>query len=158
MGYTICRMVKIVLDTNVLINAGRGEGSYGKRILDLARSGQVQPLISRAVRQENRLIIGRLVRDEKLRQELENYLQLAQEVTPEISGVMLEDEEDYKLLDTAVGGGAQFLITEDRHLLDVGEYEGVQIVTPSVWWQWWQKHQDDTGQTWTTWTKNILGK
>ncbi|MBI5466056.1 MAG: putative toxin-antitoxin system toxin component, PIN family [Candidatus Kerfeldbacteria bacterium] len=152
-------MVRLVLDTNVLINADRGEGSYGKRILDLVRQGQAQALISRAVRQENKLIINRLLRDKKLRAELEHYLTLAQEVEPRHSrGVMLEDEEDYKLLDAAVGGGAQLLITDDRHLLEVGEYEGVRVVTPAQFWQWWQKHQDDSGHTWATWTKNILGR
>lgn len=152
------RMVKIVLDTNVLINADRGEGSYGKRILDLVIKGEVEALITRQVKQENQLIIGRLVRDKKLRVGLEQFISLAREVEPETSGVALEDEEDYKLLDAAVGGGAQYLITSDKHLLDVEEYEGVQMVTPAQFWQWWQKHQDDSGHTWAAWTKNIFGK
>lgn len=43
-------------------------------------------------------------------------------------GVVIEDEEDVKLLAAAVGGAAQFLITDDRHLLEVGEHQGVELL------------------------------
>lgn len=151
-------MVKVLLDTNVLINASRGEFSYPKRILDLVKKNKITALISYAVRRENELIIGRLINDSKLQKDLQDYLDLAEKVKAVPIEVVLADEEDIKLLAAAVGGGANFLITEDKHLLDLEEFQGVKILTPINFWQWWQKQQDEVGETWNNWAKNILGK
>lgn len=151
-------MVRLVLDTNVLINADRGEFSYGKRILDLVRWGEVEAVISDPVKREKQLILERLVRDDVLKKSVKDYFAKAIMVEPARLEIQLEDAEDVKLLELAVGGKAQFLITEDRHLLDVGEYQGINIVTPKAFWQWWQAQGDKTGSTWQSWAKGILGK
>ena len=151
-------MTLIVLDTNVLINADRGEFSHGKRLVGLVQRGKVRAVTSHAVRRENELIIGRLVHDQRLKAELKTYLELAEEVAPAQVQVSLEDSEDVKLLAAAVGGAAQFLITDDRHLLQVEEYRGVRVVTPAQFWQWWQATQDEAGETWGSWAANLFGQ
>ena len=40
-----------------------------------------------------------------------------------------EDPDDDIVLGTAVNGGAAFVVTGDRHLLALKEFEGVRIVT-----------------------------
>lgn len=151
-------MVKVLLDTNVLINANRGEFSYPKRILDLVKKNKIIASISQAVRRENELIISRLINDFKLQKDLQDYLALAEKVKAVPIEVILADEEDIKLLEAAVGGETNFLITEDKHLLDLEEFQGVKILTPVDFWQWWQKQQDEAGETWNNWAKNVLGK
>lgn len=47
---------------------------------------------------------------------------------PTVSGVA-DDEEDDRVLGTAVKAGADFLVTRDKGLLAVGSYRGVRIVT-----------------------------
>ena len=42
----------------------------------------------------------------------------------------LRDPADNQILETAVVGKCDFLITRDKDLLSVGEYEQVQMVTP----------------------------
>jgi putative PIN family toxin of toxin-antitoxin system len=151
-------MVKVLLDTNVLINTNRGEFSYPKRILDLVRKTKITAVISHAVRRENELIISRLINDHKLQQDLQDYLLLAEKVKSTPVKVTLADDEDIKLLEAAVGGVVNFLITEDKHLLDLEKFQDIQILTPAEFWQWWQKQQDEVGETWNSWAKNILGK
>lgn len=151
-------MVRIVLDTNVIVNADRGEGSYGKRILDLVRWGEVEAMISDPVRREKQLILDRLVSDTVLRRAVKEYFSLAHKVEPEKVAIEIEDKEDIKLLELAVGGRAQFLITDDQHLLVIGELAGIKIVKPSEFWQWWQTQQDNAGVSWQNWAKNILEK
>ncbi len=147
-------MLRVVLDTNVLINAQKGAGSYPQRILDLVKLGKIKALISHQVRRENELIVKRLVKDQIFKQEILAFLNSAEKVEPELVPAMLEDPEDHKLLDAAVGGRAQFLITEDRHLLEVGEWDGVKVIKPVVFWQWWEAEQ---GGGWQDWVKNIFG-
>jgi len=151
-------MVRVVLDTNVFINANRGEFSYPKRILDLVRQGKIVAVITRSVQRENELIVNKLVNDKNLQGDIREFLALTVDVEPSDVRVDIEDKEDIKLLQAAVGGKADFLITDDRHLLVIEEYRGVKILTPGNFWQWWEKKQDETGHTWKNWTKDILVK
>ncbi|MFH1866984.1 MAG: putative toxin-antitoxin system toxin component, PIN family [Patescibacteria group bacterium] len=151
-------MVKVVLDTNVLINADRGAGNYGKRILDLVLRGKTRGVVSHQVRRENLLLVKKLVTDQELKKEIMRFLDNCEEVKPGPIDITLEDHEDEKLLAAAVGGRANFLITEDRHLLEVEEYQKVKIITPKYFWQWWERRQDESGKTWNNWARNILGK
>ncbi|OHA56456.1 MAG: putative toxin-antitoxin system toxin component, PIN family [Candidatus Veblenbacteria bacterium RIFOXYD1_FULL_43_11] len=151
-------MVKIVLDTNVIINAARGEGSYGKRILDLIRWGEIEAAISDPVKREQKLILERLVNDAVMRKAAKEYFSLAKMVEPVEIQIEIEDSEDIKLLELAVGAKADFLVSDDEHLLVVGDFKGVKIIKPSEFWQWWQTQQDNTGASWATWAKSVLGK
>lgn len=154
----ITTMIKVLLDTNVLIDADKGVGSFGYRIIDLVLNNQVLGVISRSVANENSLIINRLINDIALKDQVSRYLAKCQKIEVAIINVKLADSEDVKILAAAVVGKADFLITEDRHLLDLDEYQRVKIVRPKEWWQWWERQRDDSGETWNTWAKNILGK
>lgn len=151
-------MVRVVLDTNVLITADQGVGSFAKRILDLVRTHEVVGVVTRAVTRENELLVARLVHDEQHLADVREYLALAVDAEPTVVDVVIEDDEDVKLLEAAVGGGAQFLITDDKHLLTVGEYRGGRVVRPVEFWQWWEGQRDERGATWASWAGGVLGK
>ncbi|MFH1111958.1 MAG: putative toxin-antitoxin system toxin component, PIN family [Patescibacteria group bacterium] len=151
-------MVRILLDTNVLITADRGMGSYSRRILDLILQGKIEAIVSHQVKRENLLIVNKLVKDESLKYDIRLFLDNCVEIRPALINLKLEDQEDIKLLAAAVGGKAHFLITEDRHLLEIDEGQPVKIVTPKAFWQWWEKQQDESGDTWNSWAQNIFGK
>jgi putative PIN family toxin of toxin-antitoxin system len=42
------------------------------------------------------------------------------------------DVDDNKFVECAVAGGADFIVSGDKHLLELGSYEGIQIVTPPM--------------------------
>lgn len=42
------------------------------------------------------------------------------------------DPDDAIFLATAFGGNADYIVSGDHHLLDVGEYKGIQILTPAA--------------------------
>jgi putative PIN family toxin of toxin-antitoxin system len=44
--------------------------------------------------------------------------------------VIKEDPDDNKFLDCAVAGKADFIISQNKHLLKLKEFRGVRIVTP----------------------------
>ncbi len=149
-------MVRIVLDTNVLIDADRGDGSFPKRVLDLVVSGEVQAVLTDPVRREQELIVGRLVRDQVLRTAVKEYLAKAEQVGPGAAQVAIDDVEDVKLVQAAMGGQAEFLITADEHLLGLVEYRGCRMVTPASFWRFWEQ-QDGGSGNWTSWAKQVLG-
>lgn len=150
-------MIRVVLDTNVLINAGRGEFSYPKRILDLILQGQIEAVITESVRRENVLLIDRLVMDDDLKGELQDYFVMVEAVEPEEVDIAINDPEDVKLVEAAVGGEADYLITEDEHLLLLEVYGNIKIVTPADFWAIWEK-QNPQKDHWQAFAKTVLGK
>jgi uncharacterized protein len=44
--------------------------------------------------------------------------------------VVKDDPDDNKFVETALEGKADYIVTQDRHLLSIKEFEGIKIVTP----------------------------
>ncbi len=69
---------------------------------------------------------------------------------------IVRDSEDNKILESAVEAEADFLVTNDNDLLEIGEHEGVKIVNPS---QFWVNYQDEEGDDiWKKWAGFIANK
>lgn len=56
------------------------------------------------------------------------------EQLPEIS-VIERDPKDDMIIACAVAASANYIISRDRHLLDLGRYQDIQIVTPENFMQ-----------------------
>lgn len=79
------------------------------------------PKIRRAIRKADEET-GQFLRDVSL---LASHVLTAQELH------ILADEPDNRVLEAAIAGGADYIVTGDRHLLDLNEYEGIEIITPA---------------------------
>lgn len=44
--------------------------------------------------------------------------------------VVRNDPDDNKFIEAAVEGNAQYIVSQDRHLLDIKEYRGIKIIHP----------------------------
>ena len=53
-----------------------------------------------------------------------------------LASPICRDPDDDVVLAAAVAGGADRIVTGDRDLLDLGVYEGIQIVTPRQFLEW----------------------
>jgi len=45
--------------------------------------------------------------------------------------VVKQDPTDNRILECAAASGSEYLVSGDKHLLKVGQYRGVKIVTPA---------------------------
>jgi predicted nucleic acid-binding protein len=45
--------------------------------------------------------------------------------------VIADDPDDNRLLECAVTSGSLYIISGDQHLLDLKEYQGIQILSPA---------------------------
>ena len=45
--------------------------------------------------------------------------------------IVKNDPDDNKFLEAASEGKANYIVTQDRHLLSIGEFECIKIITPS---------------------------
>jgi len=63
----------------------------------------------------------------------DGYAALVQIVVPaEIGAVVLDDSDDDMVLATAVAANADMLVSGDSHLLAVGEFRGIPVITASA--------------------------
>lgn len=138
--------MRIVLDTNVLIDGFSDDFSAQAKLIDAVRDGEITALGTPGTQREHRKILNRLISDPAYRSRIEDFLENLENVEPARVDVVLDDEEDRKFVDAAVGGEADMLVTSDRHLLDVGEIEGVRIVTPQECWSMFEDEQGGSGQ------------
>jgi predicted nucleic acid-binding protein len=61
------------------------------------------------------------------------YAALVRLVVPAVIGpVILADPDDDIVLATAVACGAGLIVSGDAHLLGIGEFQGIPILTPSA--------------------------
>jgi putative PIN family toxin of toxin-antitoxin system len=123
--------MRVVADTNVFISALMFGGLPG-RFLDLALRRGLTLVTSKALLDEL---------DEKLRGKFavsENdalairakLLGNANVVEPDFQlDAVPGDPDDNRVLECAVAGNADFIVSGDRHLLRIGCYEGIAIVT-----------------------------
>ena len=45
-------------------------------------------------------------------------------------GIVKDDPEDNKFIEAAVAGNAQYIISQDKHLLKLKEFRGIRIIRP----------------------------
>jgi putative PIN family toxin of toxin-antitoxin system len=142
-------MLRVVIDTNVLIEGAKDPHSYQVRIMRLALAGELLPLISPRTISEHDRLIDRLVVEDEYRTLLENFLDQAEEIEPgaaterEAAGTS-SDREDDKFLSLAKDGDADYIITRDKDLLELEQYGETEITTPE---RFWNTYQEVAGST-----------
>ena len=131
-------MLRAVLDANVFVSAAIHPGGPPGHIIErFLRAGAFtlvlsQPVVEEVLRALEYPRVRRyLRRDLDSQLWVEDLVVLAELVagTSHAAGAT-RDPDDDKYLAAAVEGRASFLVTGDPHLLAVGPYEGIRIVTP----------------------------
>ena len=124
-------MTRVVADTNIFISALMFGGLPGS-FLDLAflRSFELvtSPILLDELDEKLRLKFGLSSGDaDRVRAKLEDT---ALVVTPDlVLNVITEDPDDDRVLECAVAGEAEYIVSGDKHLLRLGSYQGISIVT-----------------------------
>lgn len=147
-------MYKVVIDTNLLIDAFSDDYNYANRIIDEVIAGNITAFANKATVNENRLLTSNKISDEGFQKKLKFYfdkLNRPGQIKP--LEVVTEDPEDNKLVESAVASDADFLITSDNHLLKLGKYKGIKIVSPT---QFWNIYEDQSNDGWMKWLKDFI--
>jgi uncharacterized protein len=144
--------MKVVLDTNVLIDGVKDEYSYEKRIIDAVIAGDIEAYANRQTMQENKLIMSQLIDNPEYEAQVRNFFSQLNYVVNRRNIHIVRDPEDNKILESAVEAGADYLVTRDNDLLRLGSYENIKIVNPS---EFWVKYNDDDNSLWNQWTSFI---
>jgi len=124
--------MRVVADTNVLVSAIVFGGPPG-RVVELAAEGRLRLLISPALIDELRDVLRRKFgfSDAAVYQSETLLRRAGLVVEPEQHlAVVVDDPADNRVLEAAGAGGAEVIVSGDRHLLALRSFDGIPIVSP----------------------------
>jgi uncharacterized protein len=127
-------MVRVVLDTNILISGLLYLGKP-KRLIDLAIVGKIEVVSSYEMIDEFIRVISR----DKFKlstgdqEEFINFVIRLSKITVVRSSfkVVEEDPDDDMVINTAYDGNAAYIVSGNRHLYEMREFSGIRILKAS---------------------------
>ena len=132
--------MRAVLDTNVLISSVIATG-VPHEIVVKGFSSEYQIVVSVATLTEFRDTLlkypEKFQMDEgDVQQEVETIRYFAEFVDPDEEITAVEDDpDDDKFLEAAVAGNVDYIVSGDRHLLDLDSFQGIEIVEPRAFYE-----------------------
>lgn len=123
--------MRIVFDTNVYVSAFVVPGSKSELAFSLAARGFFDLVVSPEILGElEDKLIHKFGYSPRTAQEVGYEVrEVAATVEPESRLSVLDDDPDNRILECALHSGAAAIVTGDRHLLKLGDYEGIGIMT-----------------------------
>lgn len=132
-------MIRAVLDANVLASAFiRSQGPSATILRRFKDGREFQVVLSSEILEEFQRVLfyPRLRKELKLSDDEILARVAAIGVLAELADEKLDvavvkpDPADDKYFAAAIHGQAAFIVTGDHHLLDIGEFQGIRILTP----------------------------
>lgn len=125
--------LRAVLDTNVLISAFTHPRKRLAFVWRAAQERQYRLLISRPIAEEVAGVLrvkfaweqGRIIR------RLKQLIRAGELIAPQVRLAVVEDQADNRILECAVEGRADLVVSGDRDLLQLKAYQGIAIVRPA---------------------------
>lgn len=125
--------MNVVLDTNVFISGIFWKGNFCSQIIDAWRKGKLTLVTSILIIEE----LTEILKDFKIQMPSDMIeawrsmiIQNSILVEPKDRITIIEHISDNKFLETAIEGNAKYIISQDKHLLDLTEYQGIKIILP----------------------------
>lgn len=126
--------MKVVVDTNVLVSALVFPGGAPEQVYRLAIEGGITLVTSPPLLAE----LGRVLterfgwQDDYVRAALAQLVRLGEVVEPvERVSIIADDPDDDRVLEAAQAAGAARIVSGDQHLLSLGRWGEVAILSPA---------------------------
>ncbi len=136
-------MIRAVLDANVVVSGILSQKGFPGKILQAWHDERFHLLTSEAILAE----ISRVLRYPKIARRhqwsesdfkgfMEDFRHLTIPTPGQLTLALIEsDPSDNRYLECAVEGEAGYIVSGDRHLLDLTEYQGIEILTPRAFFE-----------------------
>ena len=127
--------MRVVFDTNVLVSALNFPGGPPEAAYRLVLEGHIELVTTRTLLAElARVLAGKFGWDDARTGEAIGQvirIGVVSEVTEKVEEI-LDDPSDDCVLEAAVAGKADVIVSGDRHLLSLASWRGINIVRPAV--------------------------
>ncbi len=125
--------MKITVDTNFLISSTQWGNSVSRRLLDIMIEKDIEIYITDFVIEEFSRVLKRDFKydEEDVERFIEIVLSLTKlVVTKNEINIIKDDPSDNKIIECALESESDYILTYDKHLLNIKEYKGVKIIKP----------------------------
>jgi len=131
-------VLRVVLDTNVFVSGLLSKTGLPAKILDAWRAGQYLLIASPpSVAEIKRVLQAARIREKYFITDgdIEQLIILLEKealIVPgytDVKDAIPDDPSDEMFLACAVDAAADFIVSGDRHLLEISEYKGISIIT-----------------------------
>ncbi len=131
-------MLKAVLDANIIVSATIATKGNPARILDFWREDKFELIITPAILEEMWQVILRPVIQKHRRITEDEAVELLFEIQQDATTIspildlkiIKQDPTDDKYIIAAIEGKADYIVSGDKHLLELGSYENIKIISP----------------------------
>lgn len=127
-------MIRLVLDTNTLISAVGWRDSNSRKILEACLLGECKLIESPDLLKEFLAVIKRpkfsFVAEEEIDELLARLVRHCEIVEPKKKlNIVKRDPADKRVLECAIEGNAQYIVSGDQHLLNLKQFGETTILT-----------------------------
>ena len=128
--------MRVVIDTNIFISSFFNPNGNPKRVIDLWKNGKITICITEEILKEYvKVLAGLGFSNEPELEELlglfkkkNNIIYIAS--TPKFN-LIKDDPDDDKFIECAVAARAQYIISGDKHLLNLKTFQNITVISPS---------------------------
>lgn len=122
--------MRVVLDTNLIIASRFNPRSSSGRILRMCMERELQAVYTPEIKNENLFILEKVRPGPDIIDKVVRFYSRAELTRVRESVKVCEDPDDNKYLEAALAGKADYIITNDRHLLELDGWKGIRIIRP----------------------------
>lgn len=123
--------MRVVFDTNIFISALALPGGQAEKAIDAILDGKASLIISKPILEELlRVLAEKFARDAEALSRTALFISsISETVKPRKKLSVLKDEPDNRILECALSGKADAIVTGDKAMLALEEYKGVKIIS-----------------------------
>jgi uncharacterized protein len=124
-------VLKVTADTNVLVSGLAYRRGKPYELIQMARAGEIALTVSQPILDELAVVLARKFSATPADvAEADGIVRgAARVVTPAVTlDVINEDPPDNRILECAVTGGSEYIVTGDKDLLRLKQYDSIRIV------------------------------
>lgn len=136
-------VLNVVLDTNILVSALIWTRGIRRKLFEKSIEGSFHVFTSTSLLRELAEILKREFNepDEVINNQISFIISYTQRVEDFlIPSVIKNDPDDDIVIGCAIASNANFIVSGDKHLLDLKEYQGIKIVTAKEFLNFLENH------------------
>lgn len=125
--------MKFTVDTNFLVSATQWDYSVSYKLLQKLIRNNAEIFTTQEILNEFSEVLKRdfLYNELEIQNLLEKVIQFLTLVIPSKKvDIVKEDIDDNKVIECAIESNSEFILSYDRHLLKIREYQGIKIIKP----------------------------
>lgn len=132
--------MRVVVDTNIVVSRSISAKGVPAEILRQWRQERFELLVSDPMLAEyeralgyERVRVRHQMSDDEIHEVVTQFRRFAILVEPTETLVVIDDDpDDNRVLECAVAGGAEYIVSGDAHLLTLKRYREIQILSPAT--------------------------